>query len=122
MNKEFLNKAKAFSIPSRAWYSSAFAREPDCIMIGFYYDNDGTEGEFKLEWSRIGIQLQVFNDAWEALSRMPELLELMAKLDREEVEPTVDEFAVLLKELGYKDITQYTCEYTRKNNGYFTDV
>ena len=108
MNKEFLSNAKAFSIPARAYYADAFKGEHDHIMIGFYYENDGTEGEFRLEWSRIGIQLQAYNDAWEALSKMPELLELMAKLDNDNIEPTVDEFAVLLKELGYKDITEYS--------------
>ena len=108
MIKEFLNEAKAFSIPTRAWYANALNREPEHIMIGFYYENDGTEGEFKLEWSSIGIQLQAYNDSWEALSKMPELLELMARLDSNEEEPTVDEFATLLKQLGYKDITEYT--------------
>ena len=107
MSKGFLSSAKAFSIPAKAWYADAFKGEPDHIMIGFYYENDGTEGEFKLEWSRVGIQLQSYNDSWEALSKMPELIELMAKLDSDKIEPTVDEFATLLKELGYKDITEY---------------
>lgn len=108
MMKEFLNNAKSFSIPSRAWYASAFEGEPDHIMIGFYYENDCTEGEFKLEWSSIGIQLQAYNDSWEALYKMPELLELMARLNSNEEEPTVDEFVTLLKQLGYRDITEYT--------------
>lgn len=108
MIKEFLNEAKAFSIPTRAWFANVLKEEPEHIMIGFYYENDGTEGEFKLEWNDIGIQLQAYNDSWEALSKMPELLELMAKLDSNEKEPTVDEFATLLKQLGYKDITEYT--------------
>lgn len=110
MSKEYLNDAKAFSIPSRAWFASVLKGKPDHIMIGFYYENDGTEGEFKLEWSNIGIQLQAYNDSWEALFKMPELLELMAKLDSNNEEPTVDEFATLLKELGYKDITEYAQE------------
>lgn len=37
---------------------------------------------------------------------MPELIELLGKIDRGEREPTVKEFAEMLKELGYKDITE----------------
>ena len=53
-----------------------------------------------------GIALKAYNDAWEALSKMPELIELLGKIDRGEREPTVKEFAEMLKELGYKDITE----------------
>lgn len=108
MSKEFLKEAKAFSIPQRAYYADIFRGEPDHIMIGFYYDGDGTEGEFRLEWSSIGIQLQAYDYAWEALSKMSELIELMANIDRDNTTPSVDEFARLLKELGYKDITEYS--------------
>ncbi len=107
-DKEFLNSAKAFTIPHEAWYAETVIKplENDYIMIGFYYENDGTEGEFAIEWEQYGIRLKAFNDAWEALSKMPELIELLGKIDREEKEPTVKEFAEMLKELGYKDITE----------------
>lgn len=37
---------------------------------------------------------------------MPELLQLMGKLDIEEKKPDVEEFAQMLRTLGYKDITK----------------
>lgn len=106
--KDFLDSAKAFMIPYEAWHAEMSVRpfENEHIMIGFYYENDGTEGEFKLEWDKYGIKLKAYNDAWEALSKMPELIELLGKIDREKKEPTVEEFAEMLKKLGYKDITE----------------
>lgn len=108
IKKEFLESAKAFTIPYEAWYAETSVKpfDKEHIMIGFYYENDGTEGEFRLEWGKYGIELKVYNDAWEALSKMPELIELLGKVDREEKEPTVKEFAEMLKKLGYKDITE----------------
>lgn len=108
IKKEFLDSAKAFTIPYEAWYAETSVKplEKEYIMIGFYYENDGTEGEFRLEWGKYGIELKAYNDAWEALSKMPELIELLARIDREEKEPTVKEVAEMLKELGYKDKTE----------------
>lgn len=113
--KEFLESAKAFSIPYEAWYSETSVKpyEPPCIMVGFYYENDGTEGEFSIEWHNAGIKLVAFNDSWEAFSKMPELIKLMADLDKKRQTPTINEFAKMLKLLGYKDIT----ERVRKNGG-----
>lgn len=105
--KEYSDEAKGFSIPSKAYYAASIGYQPPHIMIGFYYD-EGCEGEFKIVWDGIGIQLQAYNDAWEALSKMPELINLLAKIDMEGKEPTVDEFAELLEEIGYKDLTEYT--------------
>jgi len=112
--KKFSDDAKAFEIPYEAWYAEASVKpfEKEHIMIGFYCEYPGTEGEFstegefRLEWNECGIELKAFNDAWEALSKMPELTQLLAKIDREEKEPTVKEFAEMLKGLGYKDITE----------------
>ena len=82
----FKESAKAFSIPYEAWYAETSVKpfENEHIMIGFYYENDGTEGEFRLEWGKYGIALKAYNDAWEALSKMPELIELLGKIDRGE--------------------------------------
>lgn len=107
-DKIFSESAKSFSILYEAWYAEISVKpfENEYIMIGFYYENDGTEGEFRLEWNKYGIELKAYNDAWEALSKMSELIELLGKIDREEREPTVKEFAEMLKELGYKDIME----------------
>lgn len=107
--KEYLDSAKAFSIPYEAWYagSSMKSIEPyPYLMIGFYYDGDGTEGEFKIVWDSIGIRLMAYDDSWEALSRMPELINLMAMIDRNDIKPSITEFVEFLKKMGYKDITE----------------
>ena len=52
-----------------------------------------------------GIQLRAYDDSWETLSRMPELMDLMARIQIEELKPTVSEFAEMLKGIGFKDIT-----------------
>lgn len=103
--KKFDNNAKSFVIESETWYASKEEQKNSCIMIGFYY-KDGTEGEFKIVWEPVGMRLMAYSDAWEALTKMPELLELMAKIDREEMETSVEVFANMLTELGYRDITE----------------
>lgn len=114
---EFREDAKAFSLPFEAWYSESAVRpirEHPYIMIGFYYENDGTEGEFEIEFNNIGIELHAYQDSWEALSKMPELIKLMADIDRDCLNPDINEFAEVLKGLGYKDITERINPY--KNN------
>ncbi|MFR1537516.1 MAG: hypothetical protein ACLSUP_02615 [Blautia massiliensis (ex Durand et al. 2017)] len=107
--KEFLESAKAFSIPHEAWYGDIsvkpFSKYP-YIMIGFYYGDGGTEGEFQIVWEDIGIKLKAYDDSWEALSKMPELLHLMSEIDRNQEKPSIREFSDRLKKLGYKDITE----------------
>lgn len=102
---ELKKSIKAFTIPYEAWYKNIILGEPH-IYIGFYYESGGAEGEFKIVWDGIGIRLMAYNDSWEILRKMPELIELMAKIDRESLEPTVSEFAELLKGIGFKDITE----------------
>lgn len=113
--KKFQQSAKAFSVPQKAWFgetATEIEKNP-YIMIGFYYDNSGTEGEFKIVWTDIGIQLQAFNDAWEALNKMPELLHLLSVIGKKEETPTIEEFCNRLKNLGYQDITEYTINQAR---------
>ena len=108
MKKRYSKAARAFSIPHQTWYAETSVKpyhENEYMYIGFYYEN-GTEGEFRLEWNNVGIQLKVYDDSWEALSKMPELMELLAKLSRENKTPSINEFAEMLKELGYKDRTE----------------
>ncbi len=105
--KEFSKGEKAFEIPHEAFYAAQFEDANPFIMIGFYYNNgESTDGEFRIEWDNVGIRLHAYNDSWEALSKMPELIELMAKIDREKLRYTVKEFAEELVKLGYKDMTQ----------------
>ena len=103
--EESKQSIKAFIIPYEAWYKNMISGNPH-IYIGLYYETGGTDGEFKIVWDKIGIRLMAYSDSWEILRNMPELIELMAKIDREESEPTLSEFAELLKEIGFRDITK----------------
>lgn len=101
-----MNKSiKAFNIPYEAYYKNIVLGEPH-IYIGFYYEGGGADGEFKISWEKAGIQLRAYSDSWEVLTKMPELIELMKKIGREKLEPTITEFAEMLKGIGFKDITE----------------
>ena len=96
---------KAFIIPSEAWYKDIIKEKP-YITIGFYCESGGTEGEFKIAWEDFGIQLMAFHDSWEVLGRMPELIELMAGISAKKMNPTIWQFARMLEDIGFKDITE----------------
>lgn len=98
---------KAFNVPYRSWYKDAVVGEPH-IYIGLYYENGGCDGEFRIVWDNIGIQLRAYDDSWKVLAQMPELIELLGKIQIEESKPTIKEFSELLKSIGFKDITEYT--------------
>ena len=44
--------------------------------------------------------------SWEVLSHMPELIDLMGRIQIKELNPTIEEFAEMLKGIGFKDITE----------------
>lgn len=71
------------------------------------YENGSTDGEFRIVWDDIGIQLRAYDDSWEVLSHMPELIDLMGRIQIEELKPTIKEFAEMLKGIGFKDITKH---------------
>lgn len=96
---------KAFTIPYEACYKSAVLGEPH-IYVGMYYESGGCEVEFKVVWDSIGIQLRAYKDSWEVLSNMMELIELIGRIQIEELNPTIEEFAEMLKGIGFKDITE----------------
>jgi len=110
-------KIRGFYHLSEAWYADANLKNRsdkivDQVMIGFFgsYGEGGTTGEFAIEWHDIGgkthPRLQVFDDAWEALTHFSDLLVEMAKLDN--TDPTPAEFCKLLIQLGIKDLTPRT--------------
>lgn len=47
--KRFLKDALAFSISHESWYSDISVKPSEpfpYILVGFYYEDNGTEGEF----------------------------------------------------------------------------
>src|SRR6185437_2306319 len=77
------------------------------IMIGFYSHGGGTSGEFAIRWIELGgystPRLEVFSDAWEALSHFRDLLDALACLPQRADPQTVIE---VLRQLGLTDLTQ----------------
>lgn len=98
------NSFKAFSIPHEAWYRNTISEKP-YIRVGEYYDYGGCAYEFKFVWDDIGIKLEIYNDAWIAFCKMPELVDLMNKIQTQKFNPTIEEFSKMLKDIGFKDIT-----------------
>jgi hypothetical protein len=77
------------------------------LAIGFYHPEGGTRGEFVMEWthlSQLGLvpQLQVFDDGWDALAAMPDLLKELRKLD--DKKPTREQIIDLLRCQGYVEV------------------
>ena len=105
---------KAFSITHKQYYfreDRAFML-PDVkyeIMIGDYPEEGGTKGEFGVRWTELGgslvPQLEVYDDAWGVLNKMPELISFLAEHDNECI--SIDEFVEGLQSLGYIDDTNY---------------
>ena len=71
-----------------------------------YYESGGCDGKFRFVWEKIGIQLRAYDDSWEVLAQMPELINLMGRIQIEELKPTISEFAEMLKGIGFKDLTE----------------
>lgn len=96
---------KAFIIPHEAWYGNTVLGEPH-IYIGLYYESGGCDGEFKIVWDNIGIQLRAYDDSWGVLAQMPELIGLMGRIQTGKLNPTLKEFSELLESIGFKDMTE----------------
>lgn len=80
----------------------------DELNIGFYADEGGTSGEFTIQWEKLSgnivPRLQAFDDGWDALVNMPELLEFMASIDGQHL--PIGKFVEKLKEIGFQDYTK----------------
>ena len=100
---------------SKAWYNNVV--EEIEIMVGIYYDEGGTSGEFRFRWTEIGNKLVpklvCYDDSWNALSLFRDLLDKMAEIDDENI--TEPEFSKILDELGIFDKTEYE-QYDYQSN------
>ena len=108
LDDEYSHCRKGFSIPYEAWYAGTAVKpmEPyPFIEIGFYPENGGTLGEFKLVWEKAGMRLKAFSDSWAALYHMPELYALLLKIGASG-EPSISDFASMLQQIGYVDLTE----------------
>lgn len=102
---------------SKAWYADAnlHGREfKDDITFGYYDEQDGgTTGEMSMCWYELGgkvsPKLEVFDDAWSALSAFTDVIARMGELDNQNITPA--QFAEELKALGFTDLTPYQSPY-----------
>lgn len=108
--KDHVGCFRGFTHYNEAWYAQTVklgAGILDEIHIGFYSPEGGTTGEFTVEWIELSgrevPRLRVFDDAWDVLARMSDLLGRMADLDNQNVTPQA--FCKLLLELGFEDRT-----------------
>lgn len=101
---------RAYTRSSKAYYASGL-KEKVSVMIGIYYAEGGTSGEFEFEFIEIrknkplAARLKAFEDSWSALWQFKDLLEKMAEIDDQEIQEP--EFCQLLDGLGIIDITEY---------------
>lgn len=95
--EEKMKKYKAF------FMTETFTGYP-YLIIGHYYEY-GCGREFEIAWDDSSIDLKIADNAWEILSEMPELIQLLAELGRNRKKPSAKEFAEMLEEMGYKDDT-----------------
>ncbi len=94
---------------SKAWYADACMRGgKDELMIGYYYPDGSTPGEFAIRWVYLNGEyvpkLEVFDDAWSALHGFADLIERLAELAGQNADP--EKVAEILKSLGIKDMTR----------------
>jgi len=108
--KDHTGCERAFHQSSRAWYTEHLPLDAgifDEFMVGMYHPEGGSTGEFKIIFQNLGgdivPRLCAYDDSWDALFNMGDLLESMADADDKNISP--EEFRKLLVLLGFKDIT-----------------
>lgn len=108
--KELTDCVKGYVISHEAWYSKnkgiTAAMQCPQIEVGMYFRSGGTMGEFLFVWEEFGIRLKAFDDSWQVLGKMPELIRCMVRISHKGKKITIKEFAEQLKRLGYEDLTE----------------
>jgi hypothetical protein len=94
---------------AEAWYAgtSIGSDRVDYVCIGMYHPDGGSTGEFMVTWLKLGDKvvprLEVFDDAWSALWKFADVLQVMAGLDNESITP--NDFCLMLLGQGIEDAT-----------------
>ncbi len=117
--KKHEGNIKAFFHLSKAWYGEANLRNADIkdvVNFGYYSPGDGTTGEMRMSWHQLGGELtprlEVFNDAWHALSTFTDIIRELGKVDDQHL--SSDEFCKILLSLGFKDLTPTESPYEKQ--------
>lgn len=96
---------RQYTFVSEAYYaeSAAATRSRDIVdevSFGFYSPDGGTSGEMVMEWINLGEQwrngekviqvsprLRCFNDAWDALAHLKDVIDALAEVDDQDISP-----------------------------------
>ncbi|APM40500.1 hypothetical protein [Clostridium kluyveri] len=107
---------KGFTQLSRAWYGEVCLRNSDYVdrvIFGLYSSQGGTTGEMTVDWinlsGKIVPELNIFSDAWSALSNFHDLINVLGEHDSED--PTPEEFCKYLLDCGFMDRTETIIGY-----------
>lgn len=100
---------------SKAWYAKSLNDKID-INFGMYSaSGKGTSGEMTMEWveldGKLCAKLKCFEDSWSALALFPDLIKKMGEVDSELIQE--EDFAKMLDECGFKDMTAYEDPYVK---------
>lgn len=102
---------KGYHRGNKAYYSDVIKGIE--ITIGLYAEDGSTSGEFGVKWVKVGgrlcARLEIFEDSWSTLSQLPDLVKALGNIDGDNIQE--DEFAMILDELGFKDLTSYKAPY-----------
>lgn len=99
---------RGFHSFTRAWYAQK--DKLPRVSIGFYHPDGGTTGEFGISWVDLGSgklapRLEVFNDAWDALTHFKDLLDKLSEVDGMNLSEM--QICNLMEDLGIEDLTDY---------------
>jgi hypothetical protein len=97
---------------SKAWYGNANLKDveyKDDVWVLIEDENNNMIGEFGFRWYIIGnnltAHLEVFDDAFKALSLCKDLIDELKEWDNKYIQP--EQIVKVLERLGFKDITPY---------------
>lgn len=93
----------AYVVSHEAWYAPHLMSPPESVQVQNASTGGGVKWEFCIERVRdIGIQVQIFDDAWDAFVEVPDLFRELQALG---ANTNLDEVREVLDRLGFKDIT-----------------
>lgn len=109
--KDHTGDIRAFTHLNRSWYS-AYGRDMsviDQVMFGYYSPEGGTSGEMAMRWYDLGgdapaPRLEVYGDAWHALSTFADVVTALAEHDNDDISPAY--FCAMLTVCGFVDRTE----------------
>ncbi len=104
---------RGFVVLSKSWYADACLDGVDYvdeIMFGMYDGKGvitgGTDGEMSMKWYKTPAapRLEAFDDSWAVLATFTDVIAAMGR--KNDLNITPNQFAEILVELGFEDMTQ----------------